>query len=155
MEVTGVIQLVGVLVCRVQDSFIPHVSWTLRGWLWARCIQVRLRPDDGLRVSGLFRQSLRLTNTIQKPQKEAAELQKRHHWQSQNSLLLQSLHHANHLNPAQIRGKTPSLNGRSSTDVAVIFDLPQRSMAHLCQCSPGRQISGEPEATEKYYFSVL
>lgn len=26
MEVTGVIQLVGVLVCRVQDSFIPHVS---------------------------------------------------------------------------------------------------------------------------------
>lgn len=26
MEVTGGIQLVGVLVCRAQDSFIPHVS---------------------------------------------------------------------------------------------------------------------------------
>lgn len=63
------------------------------------------------------------------------------------SLLLQSLHHAKHLNPAQIQGKTSSLMGRSSTDAAVIFDLPQRSVAHLCQCSPRRQISGEPEAT--------
>lgn len=126
MEVTGGIQLVGVLVCRVQDSFIPHVSWTLRGWLWARCTQIRLRPDwhsaspdDGLRVFGLLRQSLRLTNTIQKPQKEAAELQKTHHWQSQNL--------ASPAISASCKSFEPSSDSREDT-------VPQWEKQHRC-CS--------------------
>lgn len=59
-----------------KTALSPHMSWALRGWLWAGCTQMRLRPEswhvaspaDTLRVFGLLMQLLRLTKTVPRAQ---------------------------------------------------------------------------------------